>query len=160
MSPYRSVCGDRPLGSQNQHARWKRSERARHLAAFKGSFTKHPRRRQYVLSSLFLTLCGCWLLLLKGLKLCVLSPHPSPLPHRLNIFQNNSFNLDRIPENLICPGIFPRTTAPLRRSIQTNTSCECQCFWQQNPSRLEILWLSCGDLLEAPGTFCYLHSTL
>lgn len=154
MSPYLIVCWDRLLGSQNQHARWKWSKKEWHLAAFKASFTKHPRRRKHILSSLFVTLCGCWLLLLKGLKLCMLPPH------RPNIFQNNSFNLDRIPENLICPGIFPRTTAPLRRSIQTNTSCKCQCFWQQNLSQLEILWLSCGDLLEAPGTFCYLHSTL
>lgn len=154
MPPYLRVCAGRLLGTQNQHAHRKWRERERDLAPFMASFTKHPRRRNYILSSLLLTLCGCWLLLLKGLKLCML------LPPRLNIFQNNSFNLDSIPENLICPGIFPRTTAPLRRSIQTNASCKCQCFWQQNLSQLEILWLSCGDLLEAPGTFCYLHSTL
>lgn len=154
MSPYLSVNRGRLLRSHSQHTHWESSGREPHLAAFKASFTKHPRRRKCILSSLFLTLCGCWLLLLKGLKLCVLPPHG------LNIFQNNSFNLDRIPENLICPGIFPRTTAPLRRSIQTNTSCKCQCFWQQNLSQLEILWLSRGDLLEVPGTFSYLHSTL
>lgn len=54
---------------------WKWSEREQHLAALKAGFTKPPRRRKHIHSSLFLTLRGCWLLLLKGSKLCVLPPH-------------------------------------------------------------------------------------
>lgn len=46
------------------------------LAAIKVGFAAQSWRRKRVLCGLFLTLSGCWLLLLKGLKLGELPPQP------------------------------------------------------------------------------------
>lgn len=102
MPPYLTVCAGRLLGSQNQHAHWKWREREWDLAALKANFTKQPTRRNYVLSSLLLTLCGCWLLLLKGLKLCMLLPPSSTFFKTIHLTwtasQRISFVLESFPE--------------------------------------------------------------
>lgn len=79
---------------------WKWSEREQHLAALKAGFAP---RRKHILSSVFLTLRGCWLLLLIDLKLCVLPSHTGSMFFKTihliwTTSQRISFVLESFPE--------------------------------------------------------------
>lgn len=100
MSPNQSAecaCTD-PNTTQMLGLTWQQTD----LAAIKAGFAAQPWRRKRALRGLLLTLSGCWLLLLKGLKLCELPPTASTFFKTIHLTwtesQRISFVLESFPE--------------------------------------------------------------
>lgn len=103
MSPCLSLHGDQLLGFPNQHAYTGNEVKGKSTWQLSRLVLQSLPEEGNILSSLFVTLCGCWPLLLKGLKLCVLPSHTGSMFFKTihliwTASQRISFVLESFPE--------------------------------------------------------------